>query len=225
MIGITKISHSILYIAGTVKKPPAISDEYYYLFFTVNHHFCISVPGTQHPARRHAASTHTPTMQSQKDLPVLEDSPKGSKRALAGCPRQPVAIRWEDGLCSPAIAAGGCPIPHLLVLPAGVAMLRSPGIPHRLSSPASPHPIVTLPFLAEITHLWCFPCTLFSSGNAAKQALLSWHLQEYTSVHRNIFAVSNPKYSSRRSYRNSAVGKCGASELHIFYFQDFRMML
>lgn len=146
--------------------------------------------------------------------------PKRQQKSFGRLPT-PACCHQVRGRCSPAIAAGGCPVPHLLVLPAGVATLRSPGIPHRLFSPASPHPIVTLPFLAEITHLWRFPCTLFSSGNAAKQALLSWHLQEYTSVHRNIFAVSNPKYSSRRSYRNSAVGKRGASELHIFLFPVF----
>lgn len=76
------------------------------------------------------------------------------------------------GLCSATIAAGGCPVPHLLVVAAGIAMLRSPGLRHRACLPASPHPIVSLPSLAEITHPWHFPWTFFIAGNVAKQAPL-----------------------------------------------------
>lgn len=61
----TNISRNILYIVGTVKKPPAISGEYYYLCFTVSRHLYFPVPGTLYPARSHAASARPPTMQSQ----------------------------------------------------------------------------------------------------------------------------------------------------------------
>lgn len=222
MIGITNISHNILYITAQWKSllPCQMNIFICASFWAITFVFQCLTPSTLQEGMLLAPTLLLCTDISEKDLPMLKDFSKGSRRAWPGCPHQPVAIRWEDGLhslhccwwlpCSSAIgSASRSSNAHVSSFP-----------PQTLSQA---HPFVLWLFVLwqKLSILGLFPKTIFSSGNTAKQALLWWHLQEHLCIHRNIFAVTNTEYRkkySRRSYRNSAVSKHGISELHVLCF-------
>lgn len=137
MIGITNFLHNILYTAGTVERPPAISGDYY-LCFAMSHHLCFWVPDKP-AAWKEPRSHHTKPAINQKVLPALADCKKGRKGALAW-----LSTSDERVGCVPP-SAGGCPILQLMVVPEEVAVLRSPGLLQRLFP--SLHPFLLPPFL------------------------------------------------------------------------------
>lgn len=162
-----------MYILGTVKKPPAISGEYRVL--SVLHYEPSPLFSSPWPPLLEGvllAPTLSPCRPRGEQYSPRR-LPKRQQRALARLPT-PACCHQVRGWvvftshccwwlpCSSPI--GGSSRRSNAQVP------RSP--PPRLSFPASPFPVVTLPFLAEIAHPWPAPWTLFSSGNAAKQALL-----------------------------------------------------
>lgn len=128
MVGITKFSHNILYIVGTVKKPLAIP-AYIYLCLTMSHHLFFWVPDTQHPGRSHASTTKA--SYKSKSSACSSRLPKGQQKSFGLAAH----VRREGGLCLPATAAGGCLLLLLMLVPEEVAVLRSPGLLQRFSFP------------------------------------------------------------------------------------------
>lgn len=177
----------------------------------------------------HPHSHHAKLGISEKDLTILEDSPKGSKRALAWLLTPAWLPSGEKIVCAhlPLLLVSDCS-------PIGSSSRSS-------NAQVSGSPPQTLfqphPFLLSLCLVWqklpilgMFPeqslvlvmlASRLCCNDICRNTLLC--SQEHPCCNKP--KIQQKMLKKKQKFFSSQVDKCGVSELRIFYFQYFRMML